>query len=296
MKNKGFNVFLLVLALTSVLALNSVCFSIKDTNIPKSEKENTVEIKIDKPEVSADKFKKLNCYMYCKCKSSLIVNLQNLKIDENVKLRTGDRVKVTGVNTKYYRIKYNNKTYYIRKSNLSKSKVLKNVCKEHMNPNSGYKNKVNKELGKLPYYLLNQFNDDGWKIYVTGGDIGEFAFNGRYGQCLGGTLASKKKIYIEDRDKAVYESVIHEFGHYVDFRDLNNCITNSDKFMKAYNEEQNKLRNTFGITCYWSKREAFAESFYFYFKDREKLKDSCPGMYNIIRESILDIKDEQLNN
>ena len=71
MKNKGFNVFLFVLVLTSVLALTSVCFSIEDSNIPKSEKENTVEIKIDKPEVSADKFKKLNCYMYCKAEHDI---------------------------------------------------------------------------------------------------------------------------------------------------------------------------------------------------------------------------------
>lgn len=67
---------------------------------------------------------------------------------------------------------------------------------------------VNSELKKIPESIMEQFQKNGWHIYVTDADINQKFYQGKYSTVLGTTQYADKKIYIANTSQAATESTI----------------------------------------------------------------------------------------
>ena len=91
---------------------------------------------------------------------------------------------------------------------------------------------VNSELKKIPESIMEQFQKNGWHIYVTDADINQKFYQGKYSTVLGTTQYADKKIYIANTSQAATESTIHEVGHFVDYS--NGFLSDQEKFKELY--------------------------------------------------------------
>ena len=92
---------------------------------------------------------------------------------------------------------------------------------------------VNSELKKIPESIMEQFQKNGWHIYVTDTDINQKFYQGKYSTVLGTTQYADKKIYIANTSQAATESTIHEVGHFVDYS--NGFLSDQEKFKEFHN-------------------------------------------------------------
>jgi hypothetical protein len=141
---------------------------------------------------------------------------------------------------------------------------------------------VNKELEVVPVKLLESFTANGWKMYTTTKNIDKVWFNGAYGSVKGVTDWDTKEIYLEDRNNAVLEATIHEFGHYVDW--LNNKISTTSEFQELYAQEGQMFKQAYSVTFYYNNNEFFAEAFSEYCKNPAKLQANCPNIYTMMQD------------
>lgn len=145
--------------------------------------------------------------------------------------------------------------------------------------------RANELLNTLPEGLLENFVNDRWSIYVTDKNIDATFFGGQYGSVMGATLEDQSAIYIEQRNKAIEESTIHEFGHYID--DANGCFTDTNEFAQIYNVESGAFVNAFNVNFHYDVHEFWADGFYRYYDgERETLRNACPQLCSYI-ESIV---------
>ncbi|MCQ2571191.1 MAG: hypothetical protein MJ154_03015 [Candidatus Saccharibacteria bacterium] len=122
--------------------------------------------------------------------------------------------------------------------------------------------KLNTQLNRVNSNLLSRFTSSGWSVYVTGENIAQTHFGGKYSSVQGVTDYNHRAIYIEKRDVAIRESTIHEFGHFLDYS--NRFISNKAEFMAIYNEEVAQFkRNISNPGCVRDPQEFFAETFYY---------------------------------
>lgn len=136
---------------------------------------------------------------------------------------------------------------------------------------------VNEQLRVIPATLLQQFQAQGWHMYCTSDDIDKVHFGGQFGSVMGVTVYDNKVIYIEDRQIAVTESPVHEFGHYLDYS--LGFISHQAEFMNIYQREQATFRNAYGVPGYFNQEELFAEAFWRYLtSNRASFRSSVPGL------------------
>ena len=89
---------------------------------------------------------------------------------------------------------------------------------------------VNSELKKIPESIMEQFQKNGWHIYVTDADINQKFYQGKYSTVLGTTQYADKKIYIANTSQAATEStrlvilLITAMDFYQIRKNLKNCI------------------------------------------------------------------------
>ena len=139
-------------------------------------------------------------------------------------------------------------------------------------------NDLNSELNRLPSSIINAFVNEGWHIYLTDENISNTYFNGRYYSVEGATIYESKIIVIEARKSAIYESTIHEMGHFVDYE--NGFTSESNEFSDIYNNEVELFKSRItNSSCVTNKQEFFAETFYYMYKDSSKCTE---GAYNYI--------------
>lgn len=121
----------------------------------------------------------------------------------------------------------------------------------------------------IPSNIRSEFIDDGWTIYIVSNQL-EDILNIDY-NILAYTNPDNKTIYIEDRQKAIRKSLIHEIGHYIDIRE--NYISDSDTFLDIY-EKHSKYSNIADKELYnnFSNKEYFAASFQEYILRSTELK------------------------
>lgn len=136
---------------------------------------------------------------------------------------------------------------------------------------------INEELSVLPEHILENFKRDGWHLYCTDKDIDDTWYGGQYGAVCGTTNYEEKAIYLEDREKAVHETPIHEFGHYFD--SCFDFISLTPEFKAIYQAESESFCNTFIIDFHYDCQEFFAEGFYKYLIQPDVLCRSCPQLY-----------------
>ena len=131
-------------------------------------------------------------------------------------------------------------------------------------------------LKEFPESWLQQFTDDGWHIIVTDKDLNQEYFQGRYFMVYGATIYDKKNIYLQPYPNMIKTSLIHEFGHYLDYskgeisqNELNPLLA---KNIELYN-------NSFSYQVE-NEKELYAESLQIYFQQSQKLKEVSPELYD----------------
>lgn len=160
-----------------------------------------------------------------------------------------------------------------------------NLVEAQGNVAQEYIDRANEILNSLPDKMLQEFQNNGWKFYVTDITLASY-YPGIYNSVMGRTVYDEKIIQIENRSKAIEESVLHEFGHYIDY--LNGFYSGTEECINIYNAETDAFCSAFEVTFRYACDEFFAEGFYRYYNgDREILKENCPQLYSFV-ERILE--------
>ena len=183
-------------------------------------------------------------------------------------------------------IKYDNEYGFIEINKLKKleqeSKIL--LCEIDGNVDPYYQEVVNDELQILPRKLLELFQNSNWRMYVTDKNIATYFLHGEYGSVMGCTDWGDHTIHYENREKAVKQATLHEFGHFLDC--YLNFLSSTSEYLNIYYDETNAFYQAFNVNFHYDYKEFFAEAFALYFKKPEKLQYYCPRMYNYLNNLI----------
>lgn len=139
---------------------------------------------------------------------------------------------------------------------------------------------VEQQLSVLPSAFQQDMIEDNLVMYVTDKDIDEVFCDGQYGSVQGVTLTPSYgpcSIYIEDREKAVENAPVHEVGHWYDF--CAGFLSSSDSFATIYEQESDAFCQAFVVDFYYDKGEFFAEGFWKYWTEPDRLQASCPALF-----------------
>lgn len=72
-------------------------------------------------------------------------------------------------------------------------------------------------LAMLPPRIYEKFVSDGWQMVLTDENLADKYFKGKYSAVMAVTDSSIKTIWIDNTERSVRNSVIHELGHYIDY-------------------------------------------------------------------------------
>lgn len=134
----------------------------------------------------------------------------------------------------------------------------------------------------LPIKLQRRFINDRWKIRISHEEI---EGNSIYGLCS----SFNKKIIIRSSAPDIKKTTLHEFGHYLDYKE--NFASNKNYFEKVCFSEKMRLVNFYKLEkeFYYaisSKEEYFAEIFAFYIINADNLNAYVPESTQFIRRII----------
>lgn len=157
---------------------------------------------------------------------------------------------------------------------------------------------VDTSLQKLPLFIKDSFVNDGWTFLIDSANINEKYHEGRAAYEIAGlTSYMNKQIYFGNYGERLKKAVIHEFGHYYDYRLIpgeGNKFSESQEFQKIFAEESSNLIFIDEVLSQHAQERAsefFAESFQQYFLNPELLQEHCPQTYDmfdhLITEEIL---------
>lgn len=155
-------------------------------------------------------------------------------------------------------------------------------CQKEGNVSDVFIDIVNQQLSLLPANLHDAFTKDEWSVYVTDINIGQTYYGGQFSQVMATTNYEEQRILIEARQNAVYESPIHEIGHWFDY--YVGFPSYSDEFAAVYASESSTFIRSYGSDCVRDELEFFAEGFWQYIVDPGRLKNVCPGLYQFIHD------------
>lgn len=154
-------------------------------------------------------------------------------------------------------------------------------CQKDGYVDDNYVTIVNQQLSAVPPYIQDAFVRDGWSVYVTDIDIGQTYYPGQFDLVMATTNYDESRILIEDRMDAVYESPIHEIGHWFDL--YVGFASNTDMFKSIYHTESTAFIQAYGSDCVRNEMEFFAEGFWYYIIDPASLQAVSPQLYQFIR-------------
>lgn len=122
-----------------------------------------------------------------------------------------------------------------------------------------------KAINCIPTKLLSQFVKDGWQFLICNTN------QAYYGLCD----TNNKKVYIyyqqHDATHTVADSVLHEFGHYMDQK--LGMISNTEEFSRLYKKGDYIDNSRKDEYCYRNRQELFATIFRDYILRNEYLKN-----------------------
>lgn len=187
--------------------------------------------------------------------------------------------------TGYLKVSHNGSVSYVYSDCLSLKKIkdLLNISYSDDSISDSYSDTINSEVSILPSKLLNDFIDSYWTVEVTNEDIGAKYTNGKFSNVKGLTMYKNRVIYLSS-SYDVSDSVLHEFGHWVDME--KGFISTSNKFNEIYTSESELFKDTFNVTFYYDNMELFAESFYRYFVNPDVLEANCPKIYKFMSDIV----------
>ena len=137
---------------------------------------------------------------------------------------------------------------------------------------------------EIPEEIQSSFIKDGWLVELTENNISK-RYNIEY-SVLAVTIPKNKKIVIRATENSLSKSLIHEIGHYIDYK--LNFISNTDSFENLYNEHKNILINTNGdySDAVFNNKEYFAEVFRVYIQDYANYNDTLKNEFSLIDKAI----------
>ena len=137
------------------------------------------------------------------------------------------------------------------------------------------------QLSLINPNILEAFKESDWKMVVSKKNLNEFCNEPEDGpKILGTTDFNSETIYLNPTQNSINEATIHEMGHWLDRRLL--TISDSEKFQDVFEKEHQRFRYHFYDIDGLNTHEMFAEAFFQYYIDGEKLKTLCPETYNFI--------------
>ena len=135
----------------------------------------------------------------------------------------------------------------------------------------------------VPLDIRKQFAEDGWKLVVTDQDISSTYYNGPVkGELAGLADSLEKKLYVHEDHYHIRNALLHEFGHYLDFR--SGMVSNEDTFNTCYETEKEAFDRPWNPDTHAMSSEAeyFAESFQQYILEPATCKEHQPLTYEYI--------------
>lgn len=143
-----------------------------------------------------------------------------------------------------------------------------------------YISRCTEMLALLPDSIRYLFADYGWRFYVTAEDIAMTEFDGEYASVKGVTDVERLYIKVEDRDSATDTTILHEFGHFLDYC----CDFPSEKneFLTVMAQETDLAADMGMDYGLGDNEEYFAESFLWYLTEPEQMEGHIPLTYAFI--------------
>lgn len=153
------------------------------------------------------------------------------------------------------------------------------------NVDSKYLEEAEQVVSAIPSDIYDVFIEDGFNIYITTENIAQVYCDGQYKSVRAVFRRYAKDIVVEDREAAIWGSIEHEFGHYVDMK--SGDISSTNEFYKIYEEEIDQFIS--GIPdaqCVRDPGEFFAEEYAYSIIDKSKC---TPKALEIINRCVAEI-------
>ncbi|MDE7224302.1 MAG: hypothetical protein K2O34_11075, partial [Acetatifactor sp.] len=139
-------------------------------------------------------------------------------------------------------------------------------------------------LSLLPERSCDLFGDYGWHFYVTAENIAQTEFDGEYSSVKGVTDVQSLYIKVEDRDNATSTTILHEFGHFLDY--CCNFPSEKKEFLAVLEQETPSAIEMGMDYGPGDNEEYFAESFLWYLTAPEEMESHIPLTYDFIRRCL----------
>lgn len=147
-----------------------------------------------------------------------------------------------------------------------------------------YVDRCEEMLSLLPESICYLFVDYGWHFYVTAENIAQTEFDGEYSSVKGVTDVQSLYIKVEDRDNATSTTILHEFGHFLDY--CCNFLSEKKEFLTVLEQETQSARDMGMNYGTGDNEEYFAESFLWYLTAPEDMESHIPLTYDFIRRCL----------
>lgn len=154
----------------------------------------------------------------------------------------------------------------------------------------------NMVTNKIPQELIDSFRYSGHRLLLTSKDIRGYECANLDFEPAGAYSSATKTLYLSNKYDNYWaeQSLVHEFGHYLDFAtwsagNLNSRASRTDEFTKIWREERDRLEvdNVSNLDYYRNTiTEYFAQSFDEYISKPERLKENNPKTYNYIKKCL----------
>lgn len=280
-KHKGKIKVAIVLVIFTLICAISVDIILYKIENKQAENKNTTE------EISS-----YTDYEEVKINEEMIVitySILRSKPDENSSnlgvYNKGDKIKVISkLSNNWYKVKTEKNYGYIKCDNVRNSKEVfidkDGVLITSVTPDDTIKidgdisdNIVNYAYNYwylIPENIRNDFKEQGWTIVLTDKSLSQDL--GINYPISGVTIMQDKTIKICGNQSCIRYALVHEIGHYIDYR--SNFVSRQETFKKLYEENGDKLLeyNNNYIQASYSEEEYFAELYRAYILNEYKIK------------------------
>ena len=139
----------------------------------------------------------------------------------------------------------------------------------------------------IPDAIREVFEKSGWVIVLTDKNIQKEYYEGDVsGRLSGLTNYKEKRIYIHGGYYDVYNSLLHEMGHFADFISGGQSI--KEEFIKIYKKEKENLQRIYELDSHIvsNEQEYFAEVFARYIVEKDYIKKKTPKTYEYMQNNM----------
>lgn len=220
------------------------------------------------------------------------VNIRKLPSVNHEKLGVlsyGDSVEVVGkCSNGWVRVLYNDSYAYISGNYLTEQEPDEIAVPEYSgfivadgNVSSKWLFKLEANYIKVPENVRKNFENEGWKIICTTQHLGSIFFGDSSLSIQAVNTPFDKEIWVEAREAAM-TSIVHEMGHYVDFK--SSWASSSTEFSAIYSEELQSFKSIVSTheNNTSTSSEYFAEAYAISIEYPDLMMQYCPKTYEFV--------------